>query len=91
MEHYFDSHDDYVKWQSRMDRIAAKAMIDTAYQDGFKVGYQEAYQESFLKGKMKVKVEIALARGKQLHDKRATEKERDWQRDKHRVLRDHNK
>ncbi len=41
--------------------------------------------------KNKVKVEIALARGKQLHDKRATEKERDWQRDKHRVLRDHNK
>ena len=38
----------------------------------------------------KVKVEIALARGKQLHDKRATEKDRDWQRDKARVLRDRN-
>ena len=41
--------------------------------------------------KNKVKVEIALARGKQLHDKRATEKDRDWQRDKARVLRDRNK
>jgi SsrA-binding protein len=39
----------------------------------------------------KVKVEIALARGKQLHDKRATEKERDWQRDKARVLRGDNR
>ena len=33
-----------------------------------------------------VKCEIALAKGKQLHDKRATEKERDWGREKHRVL-----
>ena len=39
----------------------------------------------------KVKVEIALAKGKQLHDKRATEKDRDWQRDKDRILRDRNK
>jgi SsrA-binding protein len=33
------------------------------------------------------KVELGLAKGKQLHDKRATEKERDWQREKQRVLR----
>ncbi len=33
-----------------------------------------------------VKVEIALAEGKKLHDKRATQKERDWQRDKARIL-----
>ncbi len=33
------------------------------------------------------KLEIALAQGKKQHDKRATEKERDWQRDKQRVLR----
>ncbi|MCB1881268.1 MAG: SsrA-binding protein SmpB [Gammaproteobacteria bacterium] len=35
----------------------------------------------------RVKVEIGLARGKQLHDKRATDKERDWQRDKARIMR----
>jgi len=29
-----------------------------------------------------VKLQIALAKGKKLHDKRATEKERDWQREK---------
>ncbi len=33
-----------------------------------------------------VKVEIGLARGKKLHDKRATEKDRDWKRDKQRIL-----
>ena len=32
------------------------------------------------------KVEIGLAKGKQMHDKRATQKDRDWQRDKSRVL-----
>lgn len=38
----------------------------------------------------RVKVEIGLARGKQDHDKRATEKERDWQREKQRALRARN-
>ncbi len=32
------------------------------------------------------KLEIGLAKGKKAHDKRATLKERDWQRDKQRVL-----
>ena len=32
------------------------------------------------------KITIGLCKGKKLHDKRATEKERDWQRDKARVL-----
>lgn len=34
----------------------------------------------------RVKCEIALVKGKKLHDKRASEKERDWQREKQRVL-----
>ncbi|HEX2560469.1 SsrA-binding protein SmpB [Phenylobacterium sp.] len=34
------------------------------------------------------KLEIALAKGKKLHDKRQTEADRDWQRDKARLLRD---
>lgn len=33
----------------------------------------------------RVKLEIGLAKGKKMHDKRATEKERDWQRDKQRM------
>ncbi len=35
-----------------------------------------------------VKARIALARGKKSHDKRDTEKERDWQRQKQRVVRE---
>ena len=34
------------------------------------------------------KVEIAVARGKKMHDKRETEKKRDWQREKARLLRE---
>jgi hypothetical protein len=37
--------------------------------------------------KGRAKIEIALARGKQLHDKRETEKARDWNREKGRLLR----
>ena len=34
----------------------------------------------------RVKIEIGIAKGKKLHDKRATEKERDWQRQKQRLI-----
>ncbi|QGZ33093.1 SsrA-binding protein SmpB [Stappia indica] len=36
--------------------------------------------------KGRAKVEIALARGKKLHDKRETERKRDWNREKARLL-----
>ena len=34
----------------------------------------------------RVKLEVGLAKGKQLHDKRASEKEKDWVREKQRLL-----
>ena len=34
----------------------------------------------------RAKIEIALAKGKQMHDKRETEKQRDWNREKSRLL-----
>ena len=34
------------------------------------------------------KLQIALAKGKKVHDKRETEKKRDWQRDKARIMRE---
>ncbi len=43
----------------------------------------------FSKGR--VKVQIGLAKGKKQHDKRDTEKERDWEREKGRIMRAHNK
>ena len=36
----------------------------------------------------RAKVELALAKGKKLHDKRETAKERDWKREQARLLRD---
>ena len=36
----------------------------------------------------RAKVELALAKGKQAHDKRASVKDRDWKRDKARLMRD---
>jgi SsrA-binding protein len=36
----------------------------------------------------RAKIEIALAKGKQMHDKRETEKKRDWVREKGRLMRE---
>lgn len=36
----------------------------------------------------RAKLEIGLARGKKQHDKRASEKDRDWQREKQRVMKE---
>ena len=35
----------------------------------------------------RAKQRVGLGKGKQMHDKRATEKDRDWQRDKSRIMR----
>jgi SsrA-binding protein len=42
----------------------------------------------YFNDKGRAKVAIALGRGKQLHDKRESEKERDWNRDKSRLMRE---
>lgn len=36
----------------------------------------------------RAKIELALAKGKKEHDKRATEKDRDWQREKRRLMKE---
>jgi SsrA-binding protein len=41
----------------------------------------------YFNDKGRAKVEIALAKGKKLHDKRETEKKRSWQRERGRLLR----
>ena len=41
----------------------------------------------YFNDKGRAKVELALAKGKKLHDKRETEKKRDWAREKGRLLR----
>jgi SsrA-binding protein len=51
-----------------------------------RAGYTLVPLELFWKNG-RAKIRIGLAKGKKQHDKRATEKERDWARDKMRVLR----
>ena len=41
----------------------------------------------YFNDKGRAKVELALARGKKLHDKRETEKKRSWERERSRLLR----
>ena len=57
-------------------------LIGKINQDGLTLIPTKLY---FLKGK--VKVEIAVAKGKKMHDKRQTKKTRDWNRDKARYVR----
>ena len=45
----------------------------------------------YFNGRGRAKVELALAKGKNAADKRATIKERDWKRDKARIMREHGK
>lgn len=53
-------------------------------------GYTLIPTAAYWKGN-KIKLELALAKGKQDHDKRQTSKDRDWQREKQRTMRRHNK
>lgn len=51
-------------------------------------GYTIIPLRIYFNGRGMAKIEIALAKGKQLHDKRETEKKRDWNRDKARIMRE---
>ena len=64
--------------------------IDTLIGHVEREGYTVIPTAMYWKGN-KIKLEIALAKGKQAHDKRAANKERDWNREKQQVMRRHNK
>ncbi|AMB46345.1 MULTISPECIES: SsrA-binding protein SmpB [Methylobacteriaceae] len=51
-------------------------------------GYTVIPLKIYFNDKGRAKVELGLGKGKQLHDKRETVKQRDWQRDKARLMRD---
>jgi SsrA-binding protein len=42
----------------------------------------------YFNAKGRAKIQLGIAKGKKLHDKRETSKQRDWQRDKARLMRD---
>lgn len=62
------------------DREIAKLFVATQQE-----GYTCVCTTLYWKGN-RVKCEIALAKGKKQHDKRATEKEKDWKREQGRYL-----
>lgn len=64
--------------------------IDTLIGRVQRDGYTLVPTAIYWKGN-KVKAELALAKGKQAHDKRQTSKDRDWARDRQRVMRAHNR
>ncbi|MEN1940536.1 SsrA-binding protein SmpB [Luteimonas sp. MJ246] len=60
-------------------------LVGLVQRDGFTIVPTALYWKA-----NKVKIELALAKGKQSHDKRDAAKDRDWQRDKQRAMRRHN-
>lgn len=63
-----------------------KRELNKLFQATQQKGYTCVCTAMYWKGHL-VKAEIALAKGKQDHDKRDTEKERDWNREKQRLMR----
>jgi len=64
-----------------LNRREITRLQEASQQKGYTVVATAMYWKAHL-----VKCEIALAKGKQDHDKRETEKERDWQREKQRIF-----
>jgi SsrA-binding protein len=63
-----------------LNRKEINKLIGAVTRDGYTVIPTKLYWN-----RGRVKLEIGLAKGKKQHDKRATEKARDWQRDKARI------
>jgi SsrA-binding protein len=64
-----------------LNRKEITRLQDAIEQKGYTVVATALYWKAHM-----VKCEIALAKGKQQHDKRESEKERDWARDKQRLF-----
>ncbi|MFT5083824.1 MAG: SsrA-binding protein [Lentisphaeria bacterium] len=69
-----------------MNRRELSRLQEATEQKGYTIVATAIYWKNHI-----VKCEVALGKGKQLHDKRQTEKDRDWGVQKQRVMRDHNK
>ncbi len=53
-----------------------------------RAGYTIVPVRLYFNGRGMAKIEIGLGKGKQMHDKRETEKKRDWDKQKSRIMRD---
>lgn len=65
-----------------LNRAEIDRLVGAVEREGYTIVPLELYWKAG-----RAKVRIGLAKGKKQHDKRASEKERDWQRDKARLLR----
>lgn len=63
-----------------------RRQIDKLQEASEQKGHTIVALSLYWKGHM-VKCEVAIAKGKKMHDKRDTEKQRDWDRQKQRVMR----
>ena len=82
----YNNHDPKCDRKLLLNRKEINKLIGRINQDGLTLIPTKLY---FSKGK--VKVEIAVAKGKKLYDKRQVKKKRDWNREKARLLSKNNK
>lgn len=66
-----------------------KKQIDKLLGSVARAGYTILPLRLYFNDRGIAKVEIALGKGKKLYDKRETEKQRDWKRDKARIMKEH--
>ena len=82
----YNNHDPKGNRKLLLNRKEINKLIGKINQEGLTIIPTKMY---FLKGK--VKVEIAVAKGKKLYDKRQVKKTRDWNREKAKLLSRNNK
>jgi|TARA_B110000438_G_C15240721_1_gene405539 SsrA-binding protein len=82
----YNNHDPKGERKLLLNRKEINKLIGKINQDGLTIIPTKMY---FLKGK--AKVELAVAKGKKLYDKRQVKKTRDWNREKSRLLSKNNK
>ncbi len=82
----YNNHDPKGDRKLLLKKKEINKLIGRINQEGLTIVPTKMY---FLKGK--VKVEIAVAKGKKLFDKRQVKKKRDWNREKARILSRNNK
>ena len=78
----YTNHNPYSERKLLFNRKEINKLIGKINEDGYSLIPTKMY---FKKGK--AKIEIAVAKGKKLHDKRHTKKLRDWNREKSRYFR----
>ena len=82
----YSNHNPYAERKLLLNRKEINKLIGKLNQDRLTLIPTKLY---FLKGK--AKIEIAVAKGKKLYDKRQVKKTRDWNREKARLLSKNNK